>query len=489
MATSAIKDNSLKNSRAFLENAVQICLGIVAVCLVYAAAMSVANSFRLARQPYQFDYEEGNVLNAAVRINDGLTPYAAPRSWPVVLNPYGPIPYFISALLIRSSEPQFFPPRMTSLVAALIVACEIGLLVRGFSGSMLLGISFGGFFLTIPLVQQWEPLLRVDMLGLALSLAGLVVFFRWPRGYLWSWLLFALALLCKVTFLAAPVACAAILIRRKQWRELGRGIMMAAAVLGPAVAALQWSTRGAFLFHQFGTHVDSFSWANYENYAAALLRQTPVLVALSAIGILRSRRLSEPSIYLLVAILGTATAVKRGSNSNHFLELEAALCILAAIGICELQKMKKFPAASAALVVLCVAILAAEGIGNRAAYSSRGVVDQCPQAYAYIRQHNQVLSENVGALVLTGRPVLLSNPFVYAQLVRKGKWPIGEVERMLQESRADLVIIGRPSIRDQRWSQPALAALDANYHVAQRFVCADATLAYEPNLRQVAPTQ
>ncbi len=489
MATSASKDNSLKNSTAFLENAVEVCLGIVAVCLVYAATMSMANSFRLAREPYQFDYEEGNVLNAAVRINAGLSPYAAPRSWPVVLNPYGPIPYFISALLIRSGEPQFFRPRMISLIAVLIVACEIGLLIRGFTGSMLLGISFGAFFLTVPLVQEWEPLLRVDMLGLALSLGGLVVFFRLPRSHLWAWLLFALALLCKVTFLAAPVACTAILIRRKQWRELGRGIMVIAAVLGPAVAALQWSTHGAFLFHQFGTHVDSFSWTNYEKYAAAVLRQTPILIALSSIGILRSRRLSEPSIYLFVVILGTVTALKQGSNSNHFLELEAALCISAAIGICELQKMKKFPAASAALVLLCGAILAAEGIGNRAAYSSQGVVDQCPQAYAYIRHHNQVLSENVGALVLTGRTVLLSNPFVYAQLVRAGKWPSGQVERMLQESRADLVIIGKPSIRDQRWSQPALAGLDANYHVAERFVCADATLAYEPNLRQVAPTQ
>ncbi len=489
MATSAIKDHSRKNSADFLEKAAEICLGVVAVCLVYAAIASMANGFRLARQPYQFDYEEGNVLNAAVRINAGLIPYAAPHSWPVVLNPYGPVPYFISAFLIRSSQPQFFRPRITSLLAALIVACEIALLVQVFTGSMLLGVTFGAFFLTVPLVQEWEPLLRVDMLGLAFSLGGLLVFFRWPRWHLFAWFLFAVALLCKVTFLADPIACAIILTRRKQWRKLGRGILMTAAVLGPAVATLQWSTHGAFLFHQFGTHVDSFSWTNYENYAAGLLRQTPVLFALCLIGILRSRRLSEPLIYILVVTLGTLTALKQGSNSNHFLELVAALCVTAAIGIYEVQKMKKLPIASAALIALCGTILAAEGIANRAIYTSQGVVDQCPQAYAYIHDHNQVLSENVGALVLTGRPVLLSNPFVYAQLVRSGKWPSGQVEKMLQESTADLVIIGKPSVQEQRWSQPALAALDANYHVTRRFVCADATLAYEPNLHQVAPVK
>src|SRR5579863_4530951 len=392
MASSAIKDHGRKNSAYFLGKATEICLGIVAACLVYAAMASIANRFRLAQEPYQLDYEEGNVLNAAVRINDGITPYAAPHTWPVVLNPYGPVPYYVSAFLIRSGEPQFFRPRITSLLAALIVACEIGLLVQSFSGSMLLGVTFGAFLLTVPLVQEWEPLLRVDMLGLAFSLGGLLVFFRWPRWNLFAWFLFAVALLSKVTFLADPIACAIILIRRKQWRDLGRGILTIAAVLGPAVAALQWSTHGAFLFHQFGTHVDSFSWTNYQNYASALLRQTPVLFALCLIGILRSRSLSEPSIYILVVTMGTLTALKLGSNSNHFLEFVAGLCITAATGIYELQKMKKLPIASAALIALCGTILAAEGIANRAIYTSQGVVDQCAQAYAYIHEHNQVLS-------------------------------------------------------------------------------------------------
>jgi len=90
-------------------------------------------------------------------------------------------------------------------------------------------------------------------------------------------------------------------------------------------------------------------------------------------------------------------------------------------------------------------------------------------------------------LVLTGRPVLLSNPFVYAQLVRSGKWPSGRVEQMLEESTADLVIIGKPRISEQRWSQPALAALASNYHVSKRFACPDAMVAYEPNSPRAAP--
>ncbi len=481
--------HGLKNYGAALERAAQICLGLLAVCLAYAAIVSMANGFRLARQPYQFDYEEGNVLNAAVRINAGLTPYPAPHTWPVVLNSYGPIPYHIAAGLIRSGEPEFFRPRMASLVAASIVALEIALLAGSFTDSVLLGIGFGAFFLTLPLVQEWAPLLRVDLMGLALSLAGLVVFFRLPRLHVLAPFLFALALLCKVTFLAAPITCIAILIRHRRWRELALGTLVGAAVLGAAVAALQRSTHGAFLFHQFGTHVDRFSWTNYRNHSSQVLRETSVLVALTLVGILRIRRLAGPFIYLLFVMLGTVTALKLGSESNHFLELEAAFCIASAIGMYELQKMQRLPMAATGLVGLCAVILAAQGIANRALYSAQGVVDECPQAYAYIRDHDRVLSENVGALVLTGRPVLLSNPFVYAQLVRSGKWPSGRVEQMLQESAADLVIVGKPGIGEQRWSEPALAALASNYHVTGRFVCADAVLAYEPNSPQAVPPQ
>ncbi len=479
-----------EKNQALVQRGTHFCLGLAAACLVYAALASTANVVRLARQPFQFDYEEGNVLNAAVRINAGLTPYPAPHSWPVVLNSYGPVPYFIAARLIRSGEPEFFRPRMAVIAAALIVALEIGLLTGSFTGGgALLEITFGAFFLTLPLVQQWTPLLRVDMMGLAFSLAGLVVVVRWRRLWLLTPLFFVLALLCKVTFLAAPITCATILARQKRWRELALGTLAGGVILGGAVAALQWSTRGAFLFHQLGTHTDPFSWPNYWSHASHVLGETSVLIALTVIAVLRPRRLTDAMIYVLLACLVTLTGVKLGSESNHFLEVEAALCIAAAVGLHELQKMKARPPATAALVVLCGAILAIEGVANRALYNSRGAVDECAQAYAYIRGHEHVLSENVGALVVTGRPVLLSNPYVYAQLVRSGTWPSGQVEQMLQEGAADLVIIGKPEIADQRWSHPALEALAANYHVTRRFVCADATVACEPNLPPAAPSK
>lgn len=466
------------------ERAIRGCVVLLAVFLVYAAASSWLNCYRLARQPFQFDYEEGNVLNAAVRIRAGLTPYPTPGSWPVVINCYGPISYYLSAALIQPLQPNFFGPRAATLAAALIVAVEVALLAWFFTREVLVSISFAACYLALPLVQLWAPLLRVDLIGLAFSLGGLILFCFSRRARLLVPLLFALALLCKITFLAAPATCALILIRERNWKNLQSYGLTMTLLLGASFAFLQWRTHGAFLFHQFGTHVDPLSWHNYKFLASTVLGQLPMLLALGLIASLRMKRVTEPLIYLLVSAASTMTALKIGSDSNHFLECAAALCIFAAVGFYEIRKMGGSPIAKIALIALCCGILIEQAWVHRAFYTSKGVVDGCSDAYSYISQHNQVLSENVGALVLTGRPVLLSNPFVYAQLLRHGNWPPGRVEQMVERKTADLVVIGKPGIIEQRWSAPFLAALASNYHLSRRFACSDAVQAFEPNPAQ-----
>src|SRR5260370_982449 len=116
--------------------------------------------------------------------------------------------------------PELFRPRTFSFVAATIVAFGFAGLASSFTNSVLFGISLGAFLLTLPLVQEWAPILRVDFLGLAFSLGGLVIFLRLPRLHFVVPFFFTAALLSKVTFLAAPLTCVVILVRRKRWREL-----------------------------------------------------------------------------------------------------------------------------------------------------------------------------------------------------------------------------------------------------------------------------
>lgn len=451
----------------------------MAAGLIYGAAISLIAAVRIARLPYELDYEEGNILNAGARLSAGLTPYPPPRSWPVVLNPYGPIPYSITAAIVRLHGIGFFLPRLAIVLAAFFAAIAIGLIAHHFTADWSLAAIFAAAFLTLRVVQGWTFLLRVDLLGVALSLFGLYVFLRW-RLLRIAVPIFCAALLCKVTFLAAPAACAVILIRERRWKELAYALLAGSAILAVIVGWFQWATHGAFLFHQFGTHADPFSWQNYERYMAPVLLDASPLLILALCGVIRLRQVHPGTLYLIATLAGTVTLLKVGSESNHLLELDAALCIAAAVGMHSIERMRSRPALTLVLAILVGFFLVESNLVHTIRRWSPNTTVECPQAYAEIQRHHVILSENVGTLVLGGKPVLLSNPFVYAQLVRSGRWPDGPVEEMLEQRQADLVVIGQPAIMDQRWSETALAALGANYHPTQRFVCPETVVMYEP---------
>src|SRR6266851_68655 len=85
---------------------------------VFAFLAIAGGSFALylatktARLPMQLDYEEGNILNAGLRIVHGQTPYPAPHEWPIVFNPYGPVGYLAVAALIKCFGVNFLAARM-----------------------------------------------------------------------------------------------------------------------------------------------------------------------------------------------------------------------------------------------------------------------------------------------------------------------------------------------------------------------------------------
>src|SRR5215469_52551 len=101
MSSSTPVRQAASNQSILEQPTTKLCLWVLAVCMSLAALASLYYSYRLAADPYQRDYEEGNILNAGAMLERGLTPYPPEHSWPVVLNPYGPVPYAIVAGLIH----------------------------------------------------------------------------------------------------------------------------------------------------------------------------------------------------------------------------------------------------------------------------------------------------------------------------------------------------------------------------------------------------
>ena len=433
---------------------------------------ALAVSYQRTLIPHSVDYEEGNVLNAAVRINHGLTPYPDPHGWPVVLNPYGPVPYYLIAVPVHFRGPSFAPARMVMVIATALGAVFIGLILHHVTRSSLVAWTFGSMYVSFLLIQHWMPVLRVDLLGITIVLAGLYVFIAHPR---WWWLavvLFVAALFTKYSLLAGPAACFAYLLSQKDWKRATQFNLLGVLLTVIAFALVQWRTQGAFAFDMFGTHPDPYRFSHYLNLLVPLVLCNVVLVLLALAAVVRSSTLKHFDVltwYLIFGLLASLTGGKLGSNENHMLELAAIFCVNAGVAwkwLFDGTVARQAIAAVAAL--LMVVILFGKTELMAPSTPKRG----CLSAYDMVRWApvEHFLSEDVGALVTQGKTVELSNPFVYAQLAKAGKLSDAELQRRIRARYFGLLVLSGEK-NDERWSADVQRAIDENYQLVGRFSC------------------
>jgi len=469
----------------------RIAAGIAWCCaflLLCAALFSLVFAVRTASLPMQFDYEEGNILNAGLRITQGQTPYPAPGSWPVVFNPYGPVPYLLAALWVKCLGISFFAPRLVSILSGAVVALLIALLIRRFGGSIPVAAIFACAFLSVGSVRNWLLTSRVDWLALALSFGGLAAFVFWEKRWYAAAFLFSAALCTKYTLLAAPLAVCVWLLLRRDGKALVRVALSSLALCILAFCLAQRWSGGNFAFHQFATHPDAYDFLQYAALLEGRFAAFPLLIGIAVIAAIRDiakKTRALPVIYLLTSTLATVTAGKAGSNTNHLIEWTAAICCCAGYGWQFIQSWlfaRKLAAANAAGLVAVVATSLAAIVSYRLPMAGR---TSCEASYAFLRTHgDSVLSDSVGALLLAGKPVLVSNPFVYSQLVSHGKLAGDPVKQLVSEKKFDVILL-RESLAaypaDVRFTGPTLRAAEQNYHEAATFACYDSGHAYVPN--------
>src|SRR5216683_8051348 len=174
---------------------------------VLGCGMTLRVAIYQLKVPYQLNYEEGNILNAAVRINQGANPYPAIHPPVYVFNTYGPLVYYLISPLVKHFGPVFTFSRVVVCVAGLIVAALILALLHRTGVSWKFGVSFGLVYLTLPVVQDWVYLLRVDLVGIVLTLAGLGVCWAIPRRWYLAAPLFVAAIFCKYSLKIGRASC------------------------------------------------------------------------------------------------------------------------------------------------------------------------------------------------------------------------------------------------------------------------------------------
>ena len=343
----------MERKRLLLCGGLALTIGLL---LFNVGRMLVAASLALD-YAYDLDYGEGIVWQQMRNILAGEG-YGPLRTYPAIVYHYPPVYHLTTAALAAATgADELFAGRLVSLLSTLGSMVFVGILTWSASSKddsrvvrwLAAGVA-AACLATIPTIVEWAVLMRVDMLGCALTLGGLVLSARaitQPKMVPLAALVFVLAVYTKQTNIAGPVAALVML-----WCVRPRSAL---ALLGwcaglgmIALAILMLESDGGFLRHILSYNVNRLDWTRWQLLAGTMLSQvTLVVIAYFAIRP-ALRRLAEgglvalrtrvardetsATVLLMLTFVAVKTAMlpmilKSGSSSNYLIEWSCGIAV------------------------------------------------------------------------------------------------------------------------------------------------------------------
>lgn len=435
--------------------------------------------------PYQLDYGEGIVLWFTQELAKGHSIYKGLAGLPLASSNYPPLAMLLSAVLMPLFGDGYLGGRLLNLVSAFFVAWLIFRIVRVETRNTLFGLLSALFFLGSPFIYHWVALFRVDLIGLALTFAGVHAIWMYERFFdhdtpvdrdAGRWLAvagacFFLALYTKQTLLAGPVAAFLVLFARKPKTALVFGAALG-VLCGALFLALEWLTAGGFAFGLVESNATVFLPEQLANILQQFALTFPVLLALALLQIgrqVRLRRLGILHWYAVTSSLVLVLAGRIGAWENYFFEAIAALCVLGMIALIHLvRRFSASPVAAVAMPILLLVQLALFWHDPRIASEmvSQDWIANRQLAQLLAKTAGPVISEDMGALATSGKPVSYYT-FQYSMLARSGKWDQAWELNGLANGAFPLVILERGTREDvdhyRRFTREFISALDRYY--------------------------
>ncbi len=462
---------------------------LLLLAVLAAAGLVVISAAQLVRTPYQIDYGEGLILDGALRIRHARPLYANPLAFPVILHVYGPAAYAAVACVLPGGAVSFQISRALILTCSVALSLLLSYILRYLTGSWCIGLAFGLLLLTLPAFRFWLYLVRADVIGILFSIVGVALYISTAKFWYWSIPFWVLAIFCKYTLIAAPLAVFTHLLLHRQWKRglgfaAGLGLLCAFAFL-----VLQITTDGWFAFHMFSTHPDRYSLVQFFALAGLVWLSAPVVTGLALWYVAQDFHAHERSfaaVYFLTSCLTALSAGKLGSTTNHFLECMLASCLCAGLAYSQLTSACS-TRVTPITVLLSASVLVGVILQNRPNQQPSSGLTDCGKAYQYVRDSpsSRILSENLSPLLVAGKSILVSDPYVYSQFVKRGLWPDRKVEHLVKLRYFDLIILGTdpPEMRlhgSDAWSDGFIDLANENYRTVARFNCRGAAVMLEP---------
>jgi hypothetical protein len=411
-------------------------------------------------------YGEGAVANAARLARDGVAYIDVDAERFVAAN-YPPL-----YLHLASIGDPFISGRVASIAATLLVAGLVFWVARP-AGIAAAGAIAAGWIALAP-VAIWGPVLKPDLVALALTVAAVVTLDR--RRDLAALAGFALvfAAFAKPTALLPALALAAWLVWRDRASLARFGFGAAVAIVAAAVTVYLDSMPDAW------RHVVTWNALPWSAQQAALILLLGLVVAGIPIAIAALGRgaVGARGAYLAGAVGVAVLGGREGATINYLLDLCAAVMLSLAAIAPRLRLSALAP----------LALLAQLAVGTLALDPLRVVPGRVPttgawsdpvrqdQVRLYLRADGRYLVEDSALLVRAGIAPVVDDLFLWSRLVDSGLIDAEPIVRQVRDGRINAVIAeadlehldSAPAYERQRWSNTLVRAILDRYRLAQQ---------------------
>ncbi len=444
---------------------------VLIICVVYQL-LSVTF-------PYSMDYGEAPLVDQAMRLASGQNIYRTDISTPpYTISNYPPVYVAVLAIGVKifGVTSAFFFGRIISVLSAWAAVIMIILIIYTPTRDRFAALSAGVTFLAFPFVVYWSPLLRIDMLALALSLGGLCLLVREPltlRRFSLASLLLVAAIYTRQSYaLAAPLAGFIWLLTR-DWRQALRLAGLVGGLTLILFFLFNGLTHGGFYFNIVTANVNEFKMANLKYHWDQLREIALIPLIFGGLSLFLSRRLNPlwtlAAPYLLGAALSAVTIGKIGSNVNYLLELCVALSL--AVGVIVASSRVHLPVYSLRAVLLIMLVFA---VGNMLHFTLQDQTGDLRERRAETRELSALKAlvaktqgpiladEYMGMISLQGRPLEIQ-PFEVTQLAWAGKWDQTPLLESIKNKEYSAIIIYDKPWANERWTQEMFDAINGSY--------------------------
>lgn len=392
---------------------------IIALAIIFIFSLF---SIRSIFYPYTIDYTEGHVLALSWLQFEKGTYFLDIHNYPMIVGTYTPIYIYLTSFFIKIFGVQYFIGRCISVLSSLCVLAMLYKLFLIKSKKFIISFLLAITFIAAPYIVRWSSMNRPDLLAIAFSLFGLLLYYLYEekKSFIkyFSILFFLLAFFTKQSAIAAPLSIiiySAFKNRKEMFYFLSAYVLSMVAVF----YFFNYVTRGLFYTHTitYMGYVSPLRLSLLPGIYQNFLQTNIIFSLLVIINLLSFKKYGLFSFYFFINFLLISIQSKPGGNINLLIEPYLSLIILGGLLFIEILKIiKNYKYKLAVYMLLSVQLFLITNFQMSGLPSNpfvSAIYDQGSAIDYYVKKaKGPILSDDLGSLILNNKE-LFYEPFSF----------------------------------------------------------------------------